>query len=124
MIKMIVAVYRRPDLTLEQFETYWQDIHGPLAAIHGRTLGMKRYVQSYGVDAPEIQEFAKSRGWVEPPEALAEVWWSSKQAMEDGFATPEGIEASRILAEDEARFCDMTRMSAFLTRENVVFSDF
>ncbi|MFW2830384.1 EthD domain-containing protein [Sphingomonas sp. ID0503] len=121
---MIVAVYRRPELTLEEFESYWRDTHGPLAAIYGRVLGMKRYVQSYGIDAPEIQAFARSRGWVEPPEALAEVWWESRDAMEAAFDTPEGREASRILAEDEAKFCDMTRMSAFLSYENVVFSDF
>ena len=121
---MIVAIYRRPDLTLEQFETYWRDVHAPLAGVHGRTLGMKRYIQSYGIDAPEIQEFARSRGWVEPPEALTEVWWESREAMEAAFATPEGQKASAILAEDEAKFCDMTKMSAFLTYENMVFSDF
>lgn len=124
MIKMIVTVYRRPELSLEAFEAYWEGTHAPLVAEYGRKLGIRRYVQSYWVDAPEVQEFARSRGWVAPPEALAEVWWDSREAMEAGFATPEGQEASRILAEDEAKFCDMTRMAAFLSREFLVFSDF
>lgn len=124
MIKMIVTVFRKPGLTKEAFESYWLDNHAPLVAVHGRTLGMRRYVQSHGVFAPDIEAFAQSRGWAEPPEALAEVWWNSKADMEAGFASPEGQEASRILAEDEAKFCDMTKMSAFLAEEKEIFSDF
>lgn len=124
MIKMIVTIHRRPDLSVEEFNTYWREKHAPLVGELGRVLGMKRYLQSYGIDAPEIREFAQSRGWAEPPEALTEVWWTSREEMEAAFASAEGQRASALLAEDEAKFCDMTRMSAFLSYENEVFSDY
>src|SRR5438132_12987828 len=30
MIKLVYCITRRPDLSLEQFSTYWHDLHGPL----------------------------------------------------------------------------------------------
>ena len=37
------------------------------------------------------------------------------------MASPEGQAASLLLAEDEKAFCHTPKMSAFLTREHVVF---
>jgi uncharacterized protein (TIGR02118 family) len=121
MFKMIVLVYRLPHLSLAEFETYWADKHAPLVKKHSKALRFVRYVQSYNVNSPEVAEFARMRGWTEPCEALAEVWWQSKAEMEAAFASSEAQAAVAELAADEARFCDMTRMAALLTTENVVF---
>lgn len=123
MLKMVVEVYRKPGMSLEEFEDYWLNTHGPLVRKYGRAMGMKRYVQSHNVPSEAIAEFRRSRGWAEPCEALAEVWWESEEAMLAAMSSPEGQEASKILAEDEAKFCDMTRLTAFLSKEHEIYND-
>ena len=123
MIKMVVEVYRKPGMSLEEFEDYWLNKHGPLVKKYGPAMGMKRYVQSHNVPSEAIAEFRRSRGWAEPCEALAEVWWESEEAMLAAMSSPEGQEASKILAEDEVKFCDMTRLTAFLSKEHEIYND-
>lgn len=123
MLKMVVEVYRKPGLSVEEFEDYWLNKHGPLVKKYGRAMGMKRYVQSHNVPSQAIADFRKMRGWPEPCEALAEVWWESEESMLAAMSSPEGQEASKILAEDEAKFCDMTRISAFLSKEHEIYND-
>jgi uncharacterized protein (TIGR02118 family) len=44
MLKFIVVIYKRPDLTQEQFRRHQQQIHGPLA----RNLpGLRNYIQNF-----------------------------------------------------------------------------
>jgi uncharacterized protein (TIGR02118 family) len=122
MLKMVIEVYRKPGMSLEEFEDYWLNKHGPLVRKHGPAMGMKRYVQSHNVPSEAIAEFRRARGWAEPCEALAEVWWESEEAMLAAMSSPEGQEASKILAEDEVNFCDMTRLTAFLAKEHEIYN--
>lgn len=121
MIKMVVQVYRKPGMSLEEFTDYWLNVHGPLVRRLSKTLRFKRYIQSHNLHSAEVAELGRIRGWAEPCEALAEVWWDSEEDMRAATETPEGREAQALLAEDEAKFCDMTRLGAFLCREEVIF---
>jgi len=46
------AIRRLPNLSLEQFQSYWLKTHGPLARRHLLTLGARRYVQVHTLDDP------------------------------------------------------------------------
>jgi hypothetical protein len=48
-------------------------------------------------------------------------WWDSLDEVNAGFSTAPGREASRALAEDEARFVDLKRSYIFLTEEHTIF---
>lgn len=121
MIKMVVQVYRKPGMSVEAFEDYWLNVHGPLVRKLAPILRFKKYVQSHNLQSEEVAEFNRMRGWPEPCEALAEVWWESEEEMRAGMGSPEAADAQRQLAEDEAQFCDMTRLGAFLSREMTIF---
>ena len=48
MIARLAILYRRPDLTREEFQTYWKNTHAPLA----RDIpGLRRYVQHHVIGA-------------------------------------------------------------------------
>ena len=51
MVKMIICLRRRPDLTPESLRQHWRDIHAAVVANHATTLGIKRYVQVHALEA-------------------------------------------------------------------------
>ena len=121
MIKMIVEVWRRPDMSFEDFTKRWLHEHGALVKKHARAMGFVRYVQSHKQHSDAITEFAEGRGWKPPPDGLTEVWWESTEAMDAALSTPEGQKASAALEADEIQFCDARRISAFLAIEETIF---
>ncbi len=121
MIKMVVQNWRRSDLTHEQFVARWRGQHARLVTQCARAMGMVRYVQSEKIHSPDLEEFARSRGWAEPADSLTEVWWESMEAMEAAMGSPEGQAASALLQADEQEFCDSKKLSAFLSVEHVIF---
>ena len=56
-----------------------------------------------------------------PVDGVTELWWDDLDAFNAAYATPEGAEADRILAEDEEHFIDFAASSVFMTREHPIF---
>lgn len=79
MVKFMVVLYRRPDLTPEQFRRHLIKIHAPLAE---KLPGLKRYRQNYVADDPK----RKRPGW----DAIIELYWDDWKTMEAAWASPEG----------------------------------
>ncbi|CAB4916532.1 unannotated protein [freshwater metagenome] len=78
-LKNYEFVTRRPDLTVEQFRSYWLEHHGPLAC---GIATMLRYVQSHAIDS----EYADG---AEPAwEGTAITWFADYEAMRDSGADP------------------------------------
>ena len=87
MLKVLVVLYKRPDLTWGEFRRYWRDEHGRLAQ---DIPGIRRYIHN---DALEESK---------PPYGVAELWFDSHEALEAGLNSPEGQAA----LNDLGRFCD------------------
>ena len=121
MIKMIVEVWKLPGMSDEDFRDRWLNEHGDLVKRSADAMGFVRYVQSHKIDSPEIESFAQTRGWKAPPDGVTEIWWRDLESMRNAMASPEGIEASKLLAEDEVKFVDPRKISAFLSVENYIF---
>lgn len=121
MIKMVVEVWKKPDMTDEAFAQRWLVDHGNLVKKHAKSMGFLRYIQSHKIPSKAIEDFAEGRGWKKAPDGLTEVWWESMDSMNAAMASPEGIAASAELAEDEVKFCDSSKLSAFLAEEQVIF---
>ena len=121
MIKMIAVVWKKPGLTDEQFEDLWFNGHGTLARRCSARMGFVKYVQSHKLPSKLMDDFSKDRGWSEPPDGVAEVWWESEESMMAALGTPEGQEASRMLKEDEERFIHPPKVISFLTTEEVIY---
>lgn len=88
--KVVVVLYKRPDLSWEEFRRYWREQHAARAL---RIPGLRRYVHN---DAPEPGN---------PPYGIAELSFDSVDALRAGLASPEGQAA----LGDLANFADPDR---------------
>lgn len=101
MIKLIVFVSRRADLSASAFQDYWRSSHGPLvrgADITGRT--MRGYVQ--GMTALEAYEGERAPAY----DGTAELYFDSQADADAFFSDPEYLEQ---IHPDESNFADLSR---------------
>jgi len=121
MLKFVYCVKRRPEISAESFRKYWLETHGPLVRSFAETLRARRYVQSHLLETELNLHARQPRGTQEPYDGITEIWWNSAEDLIAALQTPEGQEANRILAQDEANFCDLPRCSVFFTEEHTIF---
>jgi uncharacterized protein (TIGR02118 family) len=104
MLKFMVVLYRRPDLTVEQFLAILRHEH---AARAERLPGLRRYIQDHVASDPS----RKHPGW----DAIVELVWDDWAAMEAAWLTAEGREATDHLAD----FVDLSRSTWSVVHEEV-----
>ena len=79
MFKILFVLHKRSDLGTDEFQRYWKETHGPIAA---KLPGLRKYVQNHVLPDP-------SQG--EPPyDGIAELQFDSREAFEAAMASPEG----------------------------------
>jgi uncharacterized protein (TIGR02118 family) len=121
MLKFIYCVRKRPEMTAQEFRRYWLENHGPLVRRYAKVLRAKRYVQSHTLDTPLNQAAQVPRKTKAPYDGITEMWWDKPEDLIEALSTAEGQEVNRLLAEDEARFCDLPNCSVFFTEEHTIF---
>ena len=94
MLKFMVVLYRRPDLTRQQFRHHLQEIHGPLAM---SLPGLRKYVQNHVCDDSK----RASPGW----DAVIELYFEDWQSMEAAWDSSQGTASDA----DLPVFADLTR---------------
>ena len=118
MIKLIMCLTRRADLSREQFQDYWLNKHGPFFQENAGTMRSKKYVQSHTINSPLNDGMRESRGLLPEYDGVAEVWFESEEDLMAAMSSPEMEELSAALVEDENNFIDHSRTAAFLVREH------
>lgn len=104
MIKVVTAIKRRGDLSVDAFQSHWLERH---AEVVMRLPGIVRYHQSH------LRSGAYHEG--EPAyDGIAEVWFEELAAMR----ALVGSASHDALMEDEARFIDRGAMVTLLTTEH------
>ncbi len=108
MVKSMTLFKRKQGTTLEEFNRYWEKVHGPL--VMSVLPGVKRYVQSHAV----------SLGKGEPKyDGAAEVWFPDLETYKraaEFYLSPQG----QVIRDDEAKFIDRTRMLVIVVEERVM----
>ena len=99
-LKLCEVVYRRPDLTFEQFDRHWAEQH-PIPV--KRLKGLIGYIQH-----PVVQE-----GQTPAYDGHVMVWFDTLENARQSLRTPEG---EAVLA-DEKNFIDPTRVERVAVRE-------
>jgi len=118
MTKMVFVIRRLPHMSLEEFQSYWREKHGPLAQKNLPKMRCKRYIQTHTLDTPFNEILKESRGGMEPYDGVVELWWDSIEELESAYATPEGAQAAEELLNDEKQFIDLTRSSMWFAEEH------
>lgn len=96
MLKFMVVLCRRKDLSSADFAKHLREVHGPLAR---RLPGLRKYVQNY----PAADPTRKAPAW----DAIVELYWEDRAAMEAAWRSPEGAASDA----DLPLFVDMERTS-------------
>ncbi len=104
MIKFVVVLYKRPDLTPEQFRRHLQDVHGPLAK---NFPGLRRYIQNFACADPK-----RTPVW----DAVIELYFDDWSTMEAAWASPEGKASDA----DLPAFADLTRTTCSTVDQVIV----
>lgn len=105
MLKFMVVIFRRPELTEDEFRRYLESVHGPLAR---KLPGIRKYKQNY-VCADGSR---KPPGW----DAIVELYFDDQAAMEAAWTSPQGAASDA----DLPAFADMTRTTWSIVEEVTV----
>jgi uncharacterized protein (TIGR02118 family) len=106
-VKNIEFVTRKPGLAVDEFQRYWREVHGPLAA---QIPVIRRYVQSH------TRPSAYERGRTPAYDGVAITWFEDTQAMRASAATAQ---YARVRA-DEPSFIAPGDPPFIITTEHVV----
>jgi uncharacterized protein (TIGR02118 family) len=117
MIRLTYLLRRNPDLSLNDFQTYWREKHGPLVAKHATNLNILRYVQVHTLDDPINEALPGERTMLKPYDGVAELWWTSRDAFITPSLSEEGRAAGIELLEDERKFIDLPNSPIWLAYE-------
>lgn len=104
MLKFVVVLYRRADLSIERFQAILRGDHAQMAE---RIPGLRRYVQNHVEPDPNRPH----PGW----DAVVELYWDDWASMEAAWATPEGRRSTEHLEE----FVDLSRSTWSVVKEEV-----
>jgi uncharacterized protein (TIGR02118 family) len=109
MIKATVHLFRRSDLSPDEFVSYWRDEHAPLLrSLPDFTSRVHRYTQQYRLaDLPPGLPLLDCDG-------VAEIWLESPVDVVDMFQSPA---YQQIVVADEENFLDRSRTKLLLTSE-------
>ncbi len=106
-VKNVEFVKHRPGMSIEAFQKYWREVHGPL----GASIPMvRRYVQSH------TRRAIYDSGRVPMYDGVALTWFDDTQAMRASAATPEYAQ----VRADEANFLAPGQVPFIITRESVI----
>jgi uncharacterized protein (TIGR02118 family) len=107
-VHLIALLTRKPGMSVEAFQRYWREHHGPLAS---KASGLRRYVQDHPL--PE------SYGARNAPlcDGVAEAWFDSLEDLQRSTETPE-VKAVRA---DEPNLMDLDKLVFILTTDLVIF---
>ena len=102
MLKFMVVLYRRPDLTPAQFRHHLETIHAPLAKA---LPGLKKYAQNHVT--PDSKR--NHPGW----DAIIELHFDDRETMEAAWASPQGAASDA----DLPSFADLGRTAWSVVEE-------
>ena len=117
MLKAIVLLKRKAELSTEQFIDYYENRHVPLVREVLPTIG--KYVRNY-LDTISVSS-GRQEGSAPTPyfDVITELWFdddAAYQAFVDALSDPE---VSERLREDEERFLDRSIVQTYSVREVV-----
>jgi uncharacterized protein (TIGR02118 family) len=109
MVKLFAMLHRNPDLTFEEFVDHWRDRHGPLIA---NTPALARHLVRYEQHPRHDHDSALSGS--PGVDGVAVQWMNSIDDFVGFLSAPEYAE---LIAPDERRFLDMSKVTYVICEE-------
>ena len=122
MIKLVFCLKRLSGLSVEDFHSYWRNVHAPIVVRNKRVLRIRRYIQFHTSFDGLTERLRGFRQSPEPYDGVAEIWYESRDALISLGRDPEARAASRELREDEARFVNLAASPIWVGEEIPIIS--
>jgi len=106
MIKTIALAHRKEGITREEYNRYWLEKHGPLAA--KLMPYVKKYVQNHFIDVPGM-EFEG--------DGIVETWYDDVESWQKSM---HAIRSNDELMKDGANFARMASGRLWVVEEHVI----
>jgi uncharacterized protein (TIGR02118 family) len=106
MIKTIALAHKKIDLTRGEYNKYWLEKHGPIAA--KLIPHVKRYVQNHFIEVP---------GLTYEGDGIVEMWYDDLEAWQK---SRQAIFSNQELAKDAANFVQMRSGGFWVVEEHVI----
>lgn len=120
MIKLTFCLRRKPELSRDEFQAYWLNVHAPLVRERAAVLGCRRYVQVHTLDLEGLHQAFQRRngGAPEPFDGVAELWFDDLDALgvDDAARRHAGAE----LLDDERNFIDLACSPMWIAEEHEI----
>jgi uncharacterized protein (TIGR02118 family) len=121
MLKIVICMKRKPEMTRESFHEYWKGTHSKVVKEVAGPLGMRRNVHNRTLSTALDDGIRRGRGASSDDyDGVAESWFDSLDALVAATSTADGRLAAKRLAEDEERFIDFSRSRIFFVEEERV----
>jgi uncharacterized protein (TIGR02118 family) len=120
MLKITFCLKRLPHRSAQDFQRYWYEVHAPLVRKHQQALRIVRYVQFHSDLGALTEKLRAFRHSPEPYDGVAEIWYESREALEELGKDSRARAASRELLQDEKRFVDLSRSPIFAGEERAI----
>jgi uncharacterized protein (TIGR02118 family) len=105
MVKVVLLLHRRADLSVDKFRQYWHERHRPLVE---RLPGLRRLV---------LNDVLPGYDGSEPTcDGIAEDWFDSVESMQAAFASL----AAQAVTADVVNFLDLSRFQMLMVAEHEV----
>lgn len=114
MIVLTFCLRRASHLSLQQFQQYWLETHGPLVRSLLPAIKASRYMQLHANQDPTGSMLAQVRGAPAAFDGIAQMWWDSQSDFDASLSSSEGRAAGRALLADERNFIDLTQSPIWL----------
>lgn len=122
MIKLICLVKRLPELSYEEFLSYWENNHAELIKKHAKVLGIEKYTQSSALRTHAVQsKISLLRNMTNFDfDGIAELWYSDIETHLSCRNSAAGAAALKEIIADEKCFVDLSKSQMWYSNELVV----
>ncbi len=121
MVKTIICIRRKPQVSREEFLDFWRYRHGELIKKLKEDLKIVRYVQSHSIDNEVSARIRSSRGAPPMYDGLAESWFNSMDDLRSLGTDERSKRALETLRKDEEDFLDRENSPFWVSEEFEIF---
>ncbi len=115
MVKLICHFKRKAGMTLEQFKDQYENGHVPL--IRELVPHPLDYRRNYRIEDAKFDPFGQGADGEPDYDCITEVWYASREALEEMLAFVSRPEIASVIVADEEQFMDRSATRLMLFEE-------
>jgi hypothetical protein len=116
LIRHIKCIRKKSDISDEEFRVFWnapeyEDLNQKLVTLTKPL----RYSRNLALKVEATQRLIADRGFIDPFDAVIELWWEDASQLMVLYDTPEAQQLRKKIVDHENQFIDKSRSTAFFT---------